>query len=353
MLHGKSQTLSWYSESPYIRPVKLMSTPSKVLAINCKEFWKGKVEKGGLNKAVPEREALDFYAMNHLMAVVKAEFTPNEPLPEWAAKVAQIYHQVLERQGTRMLFYMILITVRESRHIHDHSTDAFWAKYKELYGMETFDFNREIRGKGSDAAANAFVESNMETSIGVLSSGITYMFNNGKFGGGYGGKPWGLISQTLEHMLHGKTSMEVMLDTSYTLAHNNGPMFNKGMLYEHFGQGLYTILDVQRSGQIPEMILNSECPVACSQDVFYCLDVVNKLKPHLFGSEVNWQQVKDLGALHNYDSKIKEQQSKFPPKPPEPEKTKSGFLVTGAFPVMPGKQAKIFIRKKKLETNGV
>lgn len=335
MLHGKTPTLSWFSESPYLRPINVGSTPSDVLAINCKAY------KGALEEfARPEVDALDFYAMNHLMAVVNTEFTQNEPLEGWAATVAQTYLDVIERQATRMLYYMILITTRESRHVKNTTDSEFYQNLKAKFGPACYKFNRSIKGSSSDTAAQAFMDNPPAELIGRYLSSLTYIFNEGMFGGGYGGKPWGMIAQTLEHMLTGQTSMEVMLDTAYTLAHNNGPMFNKGMMYHQYSHEIYRILDVQRSGQVPEMILNKECKTLCTLDVMTCLQLVRQEKPKAFGTEVDWQMVKDLGALKDYSSEIQKQADK------KPKVTKQGFPIVGQIQIMPGKAAQIFTRKK-------
>lgn len=335
MLYGKSPTLSWFEESPFLRPINIGSCPAGVFAINCKKFLKNIA-----SQASPERDALDFYCANHLMGLVKASHTQHEQLSGWALEVANVYQAVIERQGTRMLNYMVLITTRESRHLKTYQDNqGFWGPFKKKFGTGCEKFHASIKGAGSQGAADAFLASPPASELGNYLSSLVYIFNEGSFGGGYGGKPWGMIARTLEQALLGQTSVEVMLDTAYTLAHNNGPMFNKGMLYEHYGNELYRILDVQRSGQIPELILGGTLGTKPSKDVRQALQSLMDAKPNAFASEVDWQQVKDLGALKDYSKEIAAQAAK------KPKLTKSGHQIVGQLYILPGKAASIFTRK--------
>src|SRR5208283_4005185 len=91
--------------------------------------------------------------------------------------------------------------------------------------------------------------------IGTFCKGLAWQFYKCKWAGGYGGKKWGVVTDCLARFVTGEFSAEMMLDTVWTLAHNGGPIFNKGQFYACYGHTLYRILDVQRSGQIPEAVL--------------------------------------------------------------------------------------------------
>ena len=62
-------------------------------------------------------------------------------------------------------------------------------------------------------------------------------------------------------MLTGTTSMEMLVDTGYTLAHNGGPIFNKGMMYTHYDSHFLTILDLQRAGQMLDLLTGTNLHV--------------------------------------------------------------------------------------------
>jgi len=105
-------------------------------------------------------------------------------------------------------------------------------------------------------------------------------------------------------------TQEMMIDTAYTLAHNNGPMFNKGMLYDHYGNDFKKILDVQRSGQIPEFILEGGAKFLTPLQSSVFNDALTALKGE-FGNYVDWYQVEKLGSLIKYPVEKTVQDKKY------------------------------------------
>ncbi len=77
----------------------------------------------------------------------------------------------------------------------------------------------------------------------------------------YGGPKWGEVADCLRSYVTGQTSAEALLDTAFTLAHNNGPVFNKGYIYKHHTNRLIQILDIQAKGQIPQWVGASDFDV--------------------------------------------------------------------------------------------
>lgn len=330
-----SKTLASLDDMPHLRPVNLGETPCAAFAINCKNF------KEGTDYASPDSDALSFYATNHLVAILKSKFTCNEPLPQWAGEVVSLYKEQLAVQGQRLVHYMTLIATRESRHTHENND--LYKSVEEKYGLYCLQFHKTIRGKGSSGAVEKFLSSPPKGKLGTYLNSLTYLFFEGSFGGGYGGKPWGMIAQTLAQCVNGETSLEVMIDTAYTLAHNNGPMFNKGMMYNMYTQEIYKILDVQRSGQIPELILSGKLSSTVSPKLKEALVKCKEEYPAAFGNYVDWYKVEELGSLHKYGSEKKEQDLHVPKLP---EATAEGYLVTGKFQVLPNKAAITYSRSK-------
>lgn len=298
-------TLAYFQAAPQYAmhklgalPVSSMSKGTALYRTNC-------------GMVVPDGEALSFYGLNHCASIVKSTFTPNEPLPKWALDVMNAYLCETVRQVERLSHYMISITVREARHWHG-PTEALSNKMKELYGEVAYNFfanGHDGEVQAVDRYMNHPPECTLEQFVGAL----VHLFDHGKWSGGYGGKPWGQIARTLLMALTGKTTFEVMADTAYTLAHNNGPMFNKGMMYKHHTGEFLMILDIQRSGQIPELFLGDEAHVTDAQ-----LDpVVEKIiqavqdEKQCFGKYVDWFKVKELGALHAYPSQEAAQKKKY------------------------------------------
>lgn len=333
-------TLGYFQSAPQLKLNDLSGIPVKQLAKSTKEFR----EVCGL--VYPDEQAVTFYALNHCASIVKANFTPSETLPAWALKVMDAYTGSLMFQAERSMHYLISIITREARHTHEPGAELM-SKMKAIGGQEMMNFLTKIRNSGEDAAVNSYMAYSGDLTAGAYTEAIEYVFNHGKWSGGYGGKPWGKIAATLLSVLKGKTTLEMMVDTSYTLAHNNGPMFNKGMMYDHHGSDLIMILDVQRSGQIPELLIDSTNWVASKALKSSVRALVKEVKdavPGAFGGWVDWEKVKDLGAVGNYHTQLTKQKQMHPGKPKVVMFNGKPAVSTGVFQVWPGQAVNTYKR---------
>lgn len=341
MKYLSALTRAHYESAPQMRKHSFLSVSASGLAINCKAY------KEDCGKVEPENEALEFYALNHLASVIRKKFTINERLPEWAIDVISTYLATLSKQGQRLMFYMLLVTTRESRHIKNSTTEKFQTEFIEKFGKKCHEFNLYIKGESSSGAVEKFLKNPPgEVALNTYVDSLVHIFEHGSFSGGYGGIPWMNIAKTLSNFIKGETTLEMMVDTAYTLAHNNGPMFNKGMMYSMYSPKIYRVLDVQRSGQIPEMILNKEDQGLASGALRKLCTVVQEQFPEEFGSYVDWHKVEALGSLHKYPTDKQKQDKAHPPKPKEPPKSKEGYAVIGQWDVFPGQKVNILSRKK-------
>jgi len=252
----------------------------------------------------PETEALRFYLMNHAFSELQKRFDPHEILAPNVEGLADRYVRSSSDSAVRMLFYMLMIITRECRHWKNHS--ATQAKIVAPYSETFKGFQSGIPGGSMEAVK--YLRSNApDIPMGEYVSAITDIFNKGSFQSQFGGKPWGVIADTLRKYVHGEISAEILMDTAWTLAHNNGPMFNKGMLYQQYSDRLYMILDVQRAGMIPQLInqvVNHE--VSMPDPIVGNTAVEWKEAKDILGScfegYVDWIKVRELGAKHSYAS---------------------------------------------------
>ena len=257
----------------------------------------------------PEVDAIMFYMMNHAVSVIRQKKHPYESLGD-ALPVVNEYHNMLAMRGTRMFFYLLLICTRESRHSKDEYNGDTWKKLIAKYGNECYEFHQTIRGTGSGSAADRFRSNPPKTTLGTYTAFMSELFHKGKYSGGYGGPAWGKVADVLRDYVHGKLSAEMMLDTSFTLCHNNGPIFNKGMLYQSYTHHIYKILDVQRSGQIPQMVANGETSYASHAEIKRVFELCRKVVGSQFEGYVDWFLVEELGSMHTYSSEKQMQQQK-------------------------------------------
>lgn len=246
----------------------------------------------------PEGNALMFYGMNHGMALISAKFDPLEPLPKDMLDFVNAYHSMLVPRAVRAFYYLLLICTREARHNQSLSKD--YDAMAGEFGVPIASFFKSITG-GESSIHSAFVNTPPAGTIGEYCRCMQWQFYNSKWANGYGGKAWGAIADCLYRFVSGEYSPEMMLDTIWTLSHNNGPIFNKGIYY-----GMYTpkmllrILDVQRSGQVPEAVLydviSNFAPVALMARMQW----LEQAFPGKIGGFVDWHAVSALGAIGNY-----------------------------------------------------
>lgn len=257
-----------------------------------------------LSMGCPQKEAIVFYSTNHIMSEVLSRNTKDSPLNTHISMVDK-YQSELSKSSVRMFYYLLLICTRESRHVYSNYD---WGTAVKKYGKPAINFTKSISSCGSESSVKEFRNSNIDTTIGEYTAHLYELFNTGEFSGGYGGKAWAEVALVLTNFVHGVYTAEIMMDTAFTLCHNNGPIFNKGMLYNHHKTTiLQEILDIQRSGQIPELI-KSETSNYVRQDILEFIISSENLLNTQYSNYVDWFKVGYLGGLGNYTSHQKNQE---------------------------------------------
>ena len=296
-------TMAYYLSAPCFRKQVMTGYPLKNLAINCKTFFK---DAGEVN---PEEAAMNFYALNQMATIIRGKFTPHEVLPKFEKIVMEDYLLCTAAQAKRLLYYLMLIVTRESR--HQKSQHQKWKQKLAKFSPEIPVFLDTISGMDSMKVAHKLMYSPPDVPCGAYFACMPVLFSEGKFGGSFGGIPWANIATCLNSFIQGDTSLEIMVDTAYTLAHNTGPMFNKGMLYEHYTPKLYTVLDIQRSGQMVEYVLEGEKGLAFSTAINSMCKLFKDRYPNDIGDYLDWYKVESLGSKQQYPAQKSQQDKKM------------------------------------------
>lgn len=259
-----------------------------------------------------EANAIQFYLSNQAFGMLAITIDSKATLNTDQENLATMYLNRASESSARLFYYMLLIITREARHAHTSET-----QYKSLttkYGSDVVEFIKTLKGAGSDSAVTKLRQGSSKlanVTVGTYVACITDIFYKFSFSGGYGGKPWGKIADTLRKMVFGETSIEIMNDTAWTLAHNNGPMFNKGMLYKSYTPMIYKILDVQRAGMIPQLIAEGSLGNHANSAVSQAFEAVKAVFPESVTGYVDWFKVEELGSLHKYPSEKAAQTAKY------------------------------------------
>lgn len=316
----KKDTLAYqFGVRPSIlkRDIGHVHVPAVVMALNTymeKSHTGEMVGVEGVDALVgeSERDAVIFYMLNHACSVIRQKVHEYEPLGDYLPIVEE-YHRQLAQRSVRMFYYMLLICTRESRHVKTSYSDPLWGKFLKEYGPVQ-QFHQTIKGIGSDAAATRFRENPPNVKLGNYANFLVDVFYKGQYNSSYGGPAWGKVADVLRDFVVGKITAEMMMDTSFTLAHNTGPIFNKGMLFEMFNSSeLIRILDVQRAGMIPQFIGNKESKWSNDGQVAKLWDLCHSRLPDEFSGFVDWYAVEELGSVHKYPSYKDQQVKKYGP----------------------------------------
>jgi hypothetical protein len=337
-------TRAYFQAAPQYALHNLAEVPCSTLALATRKYRGDTKTKPS---PLPDCEAVNFYALNHCAALVRKMFTMNEVLPSWAENVMTNYQIELVEQAERLTHYIICVIVREARHWHSPSISLSKAVATK-FGQPVLDFLNLNRSSTETASVNNYMNNPPDTTLIKLVGGLAHIYDFGQWSGGYGGKAWGMIAKTLLSVLEGKTTIEMMVDTAYTLAHNNGPMFNKGMLYQNYnGKYFIMILDVQRSGQIPELMLEKgEVGFEYNPSVVNVIKEVKAAVPGAFGTYVDWFKVTALGAVGHYGPQQANQQKKHPKEVEFPKFLGQKAKNIGEWDVFPGQSVQVFERVK-------
>ncbi len=274
-----------------------------ISAAKCKDLAgmvKASANGGGVSA---DELALEFYFYNHLVALVRKKYALDEPLPEEVEDLVERYYERSSRHAIRMFYYLVLICVRETRHLMNKS--EMEASTVKEFGKVAYDFMCSLPDSATDAPKR-FHDAPPNCSIGKVCGAMRHVFYKGMWHGGYGGKKWGMVADCLNAFVIGAYSPEMMVDTAFALSHNNGPIFNKAMQFTGYSTNFTKLLDVQRSGQIPELVRNGGQgilvpKVGQMQDLLIAEKVFGK-----FADEVDWYKVEALGGMTN----VKQEQVK-------------------------------------------
>jgi len=281
--------------------------------------------KATSNKLSPDNEAIKFYYTNHVFSLIAAQYDQHEILPPAVAKLAKDYAKMSADSIARLVYYTMMIIVRESRHLSS-GKKSFWDSSKAKFTQKYNDFLLNVTHLDESGAVSLMRTDPPEITLREFAEGIAFMFHSDQawsHKGGYGGHPWGQIADTLAKLVRGDITPEMFADTAYTLAHNNGPMFNKQMLYHNYSsqQQFLKILDVQRSGQIPQYVMETKLGHGGVGFKEFELNALQIFPKELSGY-VDWFKVQSLGALGDYSNEQQVQLQKHGPSPAMAEEQK-------------------------------
>ncbi len=198
----------------------------------------------------PETEALDFYLANHVVGLIRTKKGETKPLTNSEAELLTKYTERSNEMALRAFAYLLLICSREMRHMKNTNIMGMDLEQTEIKCGQFI--HEHVKNGGGQNIANQIWNGAWNWPVGVWVTVLEKFFRNGSWNGGYGGKKWADVTLCMVEYVRGVYTAEMMVDVVWTLCHNGGPIFNKGMLYHTHGSELLRVLDVQRAGQVPQ-----------------------------------------------------------------------------------------------------
>lgn len=291
---------------PLMSKVDFRTVPLKNIVDNLNNMYGGM----SYSMAHPDQEVLAFYLHNHAVSVVRHRLSPIEPLGKYS-DVIDSYFSMTQERAERLWYYMLLIVSREARHVKKVS--SFTSVFKDAADPVIYSYINNIPSNSDSAAKKLRDAPPKGVTIGAYLEHLSKLFHTCNWAGGYGGSKWGCIVDCALSYAKGEYSTEMFLDTAFTLCHNNGPIFNKGMLYDHYSGKFINLLDIQRGGQIPQFFSDVESqivsPNKSNRDLY---DTLLKTLGSEFSGHVDWYMVDKWGVHQgNYEDHKKKQHYKY------------------------------------------
>ena len=203
-----------------------------------------------------------------------------EQLDPQMSAVAEKHITLTNEIAKRLFFYSVIIAVEEARFIPAQN-DNFYGVMLNSYGREFHDYvQNNFRGSLTDFGK-------LDMTCGEYATGMVSVFAFGRWQPGFGGKGWVPIASLVSDCIHGRLSFEQFADQAFSLCHNNGSMFNKGHLYSCYSQFIYSILDIQDSGQIPQWIANNKKSPYVDKQLLEVYEIMAKAFPEEMTGPIN------------------------------------------------------------------
>lgn len=242
---------------------------NKFSNISYKELFKEiNLYKKTNSNMVPESDALMFYLVNNIWHTINSRYGEYEDLPDNVYDLVKECNKLSVQICKGVFFHTCLVgdgmLATYLGNLSDSQKDYFKISYGEgfLKYLENKS-NRSIDGL------------NLHQFLG----GMSNVYSIQKLIPW--GKPYSMIVKTIHKISNGNTSLYAGCDNVWSLCHNGGTIFNKGIggIYKVSSNFIFDILDVQDSGQIPAWVNENRNNSYVTKKMITLLDSYYKLFP--------------------------------------------------------------------------
>ena len=236
-------------------------------------------------------ETVLYYLHSHAQHLIEGRRDPTEELPDEEAKVLEMGYRERSQIAMRMFYYLLKITGEEGQ-FGTARSDSLFEYVEEQTSVKAAEWLRTLM-----TDRKPHIPTGSDIKLGDTVRACLMGFDYATWSSGYGGARWAAVSQTLDAVVHGRTTLELMVDNAFTLCHNNGTIFNKGHNYTQCGREYYPILDVQASGQIPNIIHQGRGILGITPRVKEVWAAYAELFPEEFKAPYDERKVKSMEGV--------------------------------------------------------
>ena len=289
-------TVAFYKSRPFMQERNFAESPSAHLLLQLL------MELKQTNKECIGSSAFDFYLMNHGFSLIVAANAPHAQLPHEQQEFAELYLKRGGHIGRRMFLDLVglLCTLASSATPDPFHIESVEDTYGPAAGAiiraavdQPSGLNSWMPGNQSAVikTVTGIYEAAVETgaTIDQTIAALTDILDWNKRKLAYG-PMWRDVGNASLAFCRGKKSLEVITDSLFSYCHCSGSFFEKGALFAPVGQILFGLLDVQRSGQVPQLAHKGHALLK-SADGQQALALGRKLFPHVFRAKLDPSKV--------------------------------------------------------------
>lgn len=234
-------TVAQYLVNPTQTPVNLQGVRLQTLKQPLSQLY--------ANTQNTEQSLLNFYFYNHAFHLIISRYNMYDRLPDELAAICERNQTVSSQIGTRMFFQVLMAT-----HCHLFGVTSAQPNYQDFfvsaYGQEMWDF---FLSSPNSYNFKKWLAAFPSVSLDEFFASTLMTFT---CSGSSAAKAWADIARLSLDYVRGDISLESMTDQAFSICHNGGSILNKGHLFSVCTNQMYSLLDVQDSGQIPQWILS-------------------------------------------------------------------------------------------------
>ena len=299
MYANSQNTVAYYKSRPFLTCMRFADAPAAPLLEQAlKEVQSGKKECIG-------ESANDFYLLNHAFSLIVAGNAPAAPLSAEQGQLAELYLRRAGHIGRRMFLDLVgllctqaSISTPDAFHI-DSVADAYGAGAGEIAlaaSQNPSGLNQWMPGDKKSVAKTiaAIMEAaeRHDATVDQAISSLTDIVDWNKRKLAYG-PLWRDVGGAALAFSRGNKPLEVIADNLFSYCHCSGSFFEKGALFSPVGARLFELLDVQRSGQVPQLC-NQGFGLSGSAAAKEALALGRKCFPEVFCAKLDRSIVKHV-----------------------------------------------------------